>query len=489
MQEMLLGLLLGLPLIMAGGSMVLFSGRVLAWVQFIVAICNLAVASVLFYTVLHSGPVEALDSWFRMDALGGYLAWLISFVGAMAAFHSIGYIGHEMDEQKLTSFQFRWYYAGLHLFLATMLLVCMVNNYGVLWVTLEASTLVSALLVAFYRTGSALEAAWKYLIIGSVGLALALLGIILLYASIPEYLPRETFLWTDFLKHAAELDPKWLEPAFLFILVGLGTKSGLAPMHFWLPDAHSQAPSPISALLSAVFLNTALYGILRLQSLIEIVNPGWAGPIMIVFGLISLMVTVPFFLVQHDLKRLLAYSSVEHMGIITLGFGIGGMTATFGALLHMFNHAIGKSLLFFASGNIMQRYHSKRMDRIQGLIRTMPLTGPAFLIGSLAIAGSPPFSLFLSEFTIATAAYREGHWLAGTIFLTCISVIFAGMVYYVIRMAYGPASNREMESGGRLRAAALLPPLILIIIFGLYVPAFFSEILYQVANTLWGATP
>lgn len=210
---------------------------------------------------------------------------------------------------------------------------------------------------------------------------------------------------------------------------------------------------------------------------------------MIVFGLLSLAITVPFFLVQHDLKRLLAYSSVEHMGIITLGFGIGGLIATFGALLHMFNHAVGKSLLFFASGNIMQRYHSKRMDRIHGLIRTMPLTGPAFLIGSLAIAGSPPFSLFLSEFMIATAAYREGHWLAGTLFLTCVSVIFAGMAFYVIRMAYGPAINREIQKRSRLKASALIPPLILIIIFGLYVPPFFAEILHQVAITFQGGRP
>lgn len=489
MEVWLLGSLIGLPVLVAAGAIFMFSERELAWGQFFMALCNLAVASVLLYTVLHSGPVEALDSWIRVDALSGYLAWLISLIGAMAAFHSIGYIGHEMDEGILSSFQFRWYYAGLHLFLTTMLLVCIVNNIGVLWVAIEASTLVSALLVAFHRVGPALEAAWKYLIIGSVGIAIALLGIILLYASVPESLPRENFLWTDFMQHAAELNPKWLEPAFLFILVGFGTKSGLAPMHFWLPDAHSQAPSPISALLSAVLLNSALYGILRMQSLVDIVHPGWAGQIMIVFGLISIAITVPFFLVQNDLKRLLAYSSVEHMGIITLGFGIGGLTATFGALLHMFNHAIGKSLLFFAAGNIMQRYHSKRMDRIQGVIRTMPLTGPAFLIGSLAIAGSPPFSLFLSEFTIATAAYQEGHWLAGTLFLTCVSVIFAGMAYYVIRMVYGPASNRLLQKKGRLKAVALLPPLLLIIVFGLYVPPFFVEMLHQVAHIFQGGKP
>lgn len=438
----------------------------------------------LFSTVGHEG-VSVFNGWIRLDGFAAYTVWITAVVGCLASLHSIGYIGRELREGALTVGKYRQYYAGLHLFVLSMMLVAMMNHIGILWVAVEATTLISALLIAFHNGGAALEAAWKYLIIGSLGIALALFGIILLFAAIPAESVQDQLMWTDFMSRASELNPVLVKAAFLFILVGFGTKAGLAPMHFWLPDAHSQAPSPVSALLSAALLHTALYTVIRIKSIVDLVEPGFSGELLIVFGLISLAVTVPFFLVQHDLKRLLAYSSVEHMGILALGFGIGG-AAAYGALLHMFNHAMGKSMLFFSAGSIMQQYHSKRMDRIQGLLGSMPFTGSAFIIGAFAIAGSPPFSLFLSEFTIAAEAFRDGRWLAGILFLTCVVLIFSGMAYYTVRMLFGSKGFRKKPraEGDGTKAAALVVPLFLLLLFGLYVPPFFREMLNWTIRTL-----
>lgn len=479
--------LIGFPLAAAAASFTVLSIKGLAWTQFGLSLLNALLATTVLFTTVGHEAVSVFAGWVRLDAFAAYTVWLTALVGSLASLHSIGYIGRELREKVITVRRYRQYYAGLHLFVLSMMLVAMMNHIGILWVAVEATTLISALLIAFHSGGAALEAAWKYLIIGSLGIALALFGIILLFAAIPREAVQDQFMWTDFMRHASELNPVLVKVAFLFILVGFGTKAGLAPMHFWLPDAHSQAPSPVSALLSAALLHTALYAVIRVKSVVDLVEPGFSGGLLIVFGLISLAVTVPFFLVQHDLKRLLAYSSVEHMGILALGFGIGG-TAAFGALLHMFNHAMGKSMLFFSAGGIMQRYHSKRMDRIHGLLRTMPFTGSAFIVGAFAIAGSPPFSLFVSEFMIVTAAFRDGHWLAGILFLICVALIFSGMAYYTAQMLFGSNGHRKKPraEGDGTKAAALVVPLILLLLFGLYVPPIFRDMLNWTIQTLQG---
>ena len=478
----------------AAAPLVIPSQKIFAWVQFAIsAIQSLFAAYLLFFTVTHQ-TITGWGGWVRLDGLAAYNAWLITLVGALASLYSIGYLRAEQQEEK--TLKLRWYYTGLHLFIVSMLAICMSNHPGILWVAVEATTLISALLVAFYHGGAALEAAWKYLITGSVGIALALFGIILLYASVPSALIQENFFWTDFLQNAHLLNTEWVKLSFLFILVGFGTKVGFAPMHFWLPDAHSQAPSPISALLSGVLLQTALFGILRVKSIVDIVDPGFAGKLLIIFGLLSLVVTVPFFLVQHDLKRLLAYSSIEHMGILALGFGLGG-TAYLGALLHMFNHAMGKSLLFFASGNIVHAYHTRRVDRIHGVLQSMPITGSAFFIGSAAITGMPPFSLFISEFMIAASAFHSGNSWAGIIFLVSVALIFSGMIYYSINMSFGnshlrqnpPHSNQPFgtfKSWISPEHAALFLPLALLILFGLYIPPYFYRLISEIASSLQG---
>jgi hydrogenase-4 component F len=424
-----------------------------------------------------------------IDALGAFNVMIIVLVSFAASLYSIGYIGHEAKEGIISERKVRHYYLWFHLFIATMLAVSITNNFGFLWVGIELTTLISALLVAFYKNGTSLEAAWKYLIMGSVGIAFALLGIIFLNLSGAEVFGESTksLNWSMLIHSASKLNPKWALTAFIFVLVGFGTKAGLAPMHFWLPDAHSQAPSPVSAVLSGVLLNTALYGILRIYTIVNTTLDGEASTYLIFFGLFSIAVSVPFMLVQHDVKRMLAYSSVEHIGIITLGVGIGGPLGLYGAVLHMFNHSMAKSLLFFSAGNINQKYHSKRMDRISGLLKVMPITGIIFLLASIAITGAPPLNVFISEFTIMMAGFRTGHIIVTVFFLLFVVLIFSGIMYYVVRMVFGEAPVKlEKKEISIYSTAALFIPLIVVVVFGIYVPPFFNEMIQQVSIVLQG---
>ncbi|MFB9760400.1 hydrogenase 4 subunit F [Ectobacillus funiculus] len=453
------------------------------------AFLMLLVGITLAVHVLTGSPITGANGLVYVDALGAFNLSLIVLVGFTSSVYSVGYMRHELRKDAITGRHFRQYYLWFHLFLATMLAVSVVNNLGLLWVGIELTTLVSALLVAFYRKGTALEAAWKYLIMGSVGIAFALLGIIFIYISgIGVFGEHPGALnWTALSAASERLNPQWIMIAFIFVLVGFGTKAGLAPMHFWLPDAHSQAPSPISAVLSGVLLNTALYGIFRVFIIANTTLQGKADDFLILFGLFSIGITVPFILVQHDLKRMLAYSSVEHIGIITLGVGIGGAIGLYGALLHMFNHSMAKSLLFFSAGNINQKYHSKRIDRISGVLNVLPVTGPIFLIAAFAITGAPPFNVFISEFTIMLGGFQGGRIGVTVSFLLLVVMIFAGMIYYTIKMVFGepPAKMEKKEING-WSTAALFIPLVVVVVFGLYVPPFFTDVIHQVSQVLQG---
>lgn len=435
--------------------------------------------------------IRAYDSLIYIDALGAFNILLIAIVGFTAALYSVGYMRYEVAEGFVKRSQLGRYYFFLHFFILTMLIVSSVDNLGLLWVGIELTTLVSALLVAFYGTQHALEAAWKYLIMGVVGIAFALLGIVFLYLSglhsLDEQQASSALQWTQLLGAAHNLNPHWVEIGFIFILIGFGTKAGLAPMHFWLPDAHSQAPAPVSAVLSGVLLNTALYGLFRIFAIADITLGGHAGSYLVGFGLFSVCMTLPFIMVQHDLKRMLAFSSVEHMGIITLAVGLGGQLGMFGAFLHMMNHSLTKSLLFFAAGNVAQKYHTKYMHRIFGVIKAMPFTGVVFLTAAFAVAGAPPFSIFISEFTILMAGIQAGKmWVSG-VFAVLIVMIFAGMSYYVIRMGFGEVPLRlgKKATDGWMRAAMLIP-LTLVVLCGIYVPGFVETGIMAAANVLRG---
>lgn len=437
--------------------------------------------------VMTGQPLSLWQNVIYIDALGAFNILLIALVGFIAAVYSVGYLRHDVAELTLSVRQIRFYYLFFHFFILTMLAVSAVNSLGLLWVGIELTTLISAVLVAFYGKQNALEAAWKYLIMGSVGIAFALLGIIFLYLSGIHTLGQHSSAlnWTALVQVAGELNADWVKTGFIFILIGFGTKAGLAPMHFWLPDAHSQAPSPISAVLSGVLLNTALYGLFRVYAIANVTLEGQAAQYLIFFGLLSIAFTVPFIMVQHDLKRMLAYSSVEHMGIITLSVGIGGALGLYGAFLHMFNHSMAKSLLFFAAGTICQRYHSKQMHRITGLLKAMPVTGGIFLLAAVAITGAPPFNIFLSELTIMMAGFQADQVWVSALLVALISLIFAGMMYYMIKMVFGEAPAKLPKLAvSRWSTIALIIPLALVVLCGWYIPPVLDDTLSQAAGVL-----
>lgn len=404
------------------------------------AVLGLALA--VTAAVLTRGPVTGWGGILRVDGLSAVVLVTVSVVVFGAALHALGYF----EVERLGAPRERAY-AGLWAgFSLTMLAVPMFGNLGVVWMLVELTTLSSAFLVAFEGRPESLEAAWKYVVVVTVGVSLALLGTILLYYSAVPVLGNVFSLsWPLLLRHAGELSAGPLRLAFLLVVIGYGTKTGLVPMHTWLPDAHSEAPGPISAMLSGCLLNTALYGVLRILPIARPVLGGYPDAVLIAFGLLSLVVAAFSLRGQTHMKRLLAYSSVEHMGIVTLGFGLG---APFFALLQMVNHTVAKSLLFFAAGNATQAT-GPGIDRRRGLLWSMPLTGLAVLVGGLAITGAPPLSLFPSEFGILRAAWSSGPWLAW-LYLLLLAIVFVAFVSRLTALVFGTASG-VLGSGQRAR--------------------------------------
>jgi hydrogenase-4 component F len=382
----------------------------------------------------------------------------------------------------------RVYYALFNLFTFSMVFATAVDNLGMLWVAIEMTTLVSAFLVGFYTTKKSVEAAWKYVIICSVGISLALLGTILLSWTVARQGGIASLNWSEIMGVAGKLDPSLVKLSFLFILVGYGTKAGLVPMHTWLPDAHSQALAPISALLSGVLLKTALYAMLRFTAILtRCAGSGYASALFILFGLLSLGVSAGFILVQRDLKRLLAYCSIEHVGIIVTGLGIGGALGTCGALFHVFNHAAAKSLLFFAAGDVVKRYRTSEMHLIRGAGRALPWAGGVLILGAFALAGSPPFSLFVSEMMILVAGFRTGAFAASALFIVLAAVIFGAMIHHLSGVVFGrkpegiPAGD---EPAGSRIAFCVLGAVVCAAWFA--APAWFGELLASAAGIVRG---
>ncbi len=486
---MLAAMLLVIPLLTAG--MFLFINEKFQSVTNLLG--SLVVTALGIYLsakVFLSGPVSFWDGSIYVDALSAFIILIISIISFVAEVYSLNYMQTEVAHGYIESRKIKWYYCLLHLFTFSMLLVTMVNNLGVMWVAIEATTLASALLVGFYNKEASLEAAWKYVIICTVGITFALFGIILAYYSSVNVLGESSgaLNWVTLQGIADKLNPKLIKLSFIFILIGFGTKAGLAPMHTWLPDAHSQAPSPVSALLSGVLLNTTLYGILRFHIITsKCVGNEYSSNLLLIFGLISIAIAVPFIILQYDFKRMLAYSSVEHIGIVTFAVGVGGQMGFFGALLHLFNHAMAKSLMFLVAGSVTQKYKTKKIARIKGVLEAMPYTGTLLVAGVLAITGVPPFSIFTSEFIIANAGFSEGKMLAAALFLVLLALIFAGMFYHVSKMAFGqkPLKVQAGETS-RINLAAMTVPLVFVLVMGVYVPPFFREILNQIVSLLRG---
>lgn len=487
---MTLLLLLVIPFLAGLICLIAPQRRVMDTVTVISAAALLVAGVTVAIQVLNGGSVSIFDRFFYADSLSAVVILVIVIVGFTTSIFSTGYMRYQREEAVLGPGRLEGYHVLFHAFLLAMLLVPISNNLGIMWMAVEATTLASALLVALYGNVESLEAAWKYIIIGSVGIALALFATVLLYnAGIHTLGQNNSDLnWTTLMPVGAGLNPTIMKLVFIFALIGYGTKAGLAPMHTWLPDAHSEAPVPVSALLSGVLLNLALYGVLRFYTLTaKSVGYAYASHLLLGFGLFSILIATLFIVRQTDYKRLLAYSSVEHMGIIATGFAFGGSLATYGALLQMLNHAVIKSLMFFAVGNVLLKYGTKEIDGVSGLLRASPLTAGVLLVGGFALTGSPPFSAFVSEIAILWGGFQTGHAAAAIVMIALLAIIFVGFLQYVNSMVFGrmPEGVEEKRTNSWI-AASFAFSLVPVIVLGFYVPGSLDNLLHHAA-TIMGA--
>ena len=405
-----------------------------------------------------------------VDDLNVVFVVLSTFVGMTTSAFSASYIGHEIAVGKLKPMFVRFYHAMYQALMFAMNLALLANNIGLMWVAIELATLTTVLMVGLYRTSEALEAAWKYFILGSVGIALALFGTILVYVAAQPVLGEgyDAMVWTRLVQKAAEFSPSLLNVAFVFLMLGYGTKVGLAPMHAWLPDAHAEGPTPISAVLSGLLLNVALYAVLRFKMLLAVnelaLKP---GPLLVALGLLSVLFAGFMLYKRRDIKRLFAYSSIEHMGIIAFAFGIGGPLANFGGLLHMTMHSLTKSAIFFAVGQIAQVKGTQSLARIRGLTVSHPALGWGLVISVAAIAGLPPMGVFMSEFLIVTSAFATSPLLAALLVFGLL-IAFGALMLRLTDVAFGEPDGAHEEI-----KAALWPlylHIALIVAAGLYLP-------------------
>ena len=439
----------------------------------------------------HPSRVFAFGQNLMMDAVSAIFVLLIVSVGFLSNLYASGYIFKE-GPLELPSGKLRRYSFFFHTFLFTMLLTVLSNNLGLMWIAIEATTLASTFLVNVDDKKSSIEAAWKYLILCTVGIALALFGVILVYYSIASNVGGEgaSLNWTALMDKAKLLDPQIIQLAFIFILVGYGTKAGLAPFHSWLPDAHSQAPGPVSAMLSGILLSCASFCLLRFHILTRAVtDSSFSNGLLILFGMFSVAVAVPFIWEQADYKRVFAYSSIEHMGLVAVGFGIGGSWGNYGALLHIVNHAFTKSLLFFCAGHLLYQYQTKEINKIQGVFRKDAFLGSIFFFAVLAVAGMPPFSVFLSEFFILTAGFIAKKFFMCALLLAFLVLIFTGLFRHVSHMTFGSYSGGPLRQRSIVMDTVLGIGIFLIFMMGFYIPGPLHELIQQATHIAEGRIP
>ncbi|MGH8220666.1 MAG: hydrogenase 4 subunit F [Steroidobacteraceae bacterium] len=478
--------LLGLPAAGAVAFGLIGARRYAPEMNVAFSLATLLAACALTVRVINHGGQLAAHEQFFVDPFNVFLVTLTAFVGFTTSLFSRPYMLVEMAHGRVTAGRLRLYHSMYQMFMLTMLVALTTNNMGLLWVAMEAATLSTVLLVTLYRTPASLEAGWKYFILCGVGIAQALFGTILLYLAAEKILGAEgvtALLWTHLNAVKSQLEPSVIALAFVFLLVGYGTKAGLAPLHNWLPDAHAEGPTPISAVLSGLLLNVALYAVVRCKVLAEgSLHSPLPARMLMGFGLLSVVLATFLLWRQRDIKRLFAYSSIEHMGIIAFAFGMGGPIATFAALLHMTVHSLTKSAIFYTVGHAAQKAGSQLMDDIRGLITLSPTVGWGLMLGALAILGLPPFGVFASEFLILTTAMREQPW-ATPILLVALAVAFAAIFGRVQPMVFGETSARRLP-----HPPALLPVfahLAIVLVLGLYVPPYLAQ-WYRAAARLIG---
>lgn len=456
--------------------------RFVGWTNALLSLSSIAAAvtlwrHVLAGDVLTSGPGEFL----RADALSTLLALCVSTVGALAA-----WLGPGMGEgEGYDAAQTRRFRIFGNLFTFTMLFAVTSNNVGFMWIAIEATTITSAMLIPLHVTKASVEASWKYILIGSIGIALAFGGTVLGYFDFVNLVGRQeaALNWTVLRASAPQLHPEVIQLAFVFILIGYGTKAGLAPMHTWLPDAHSEAPAPLSAMMSGVLLAVALYAVVRWEAVVNAaVGTGFTDGLYIALGLLSIAIAAFSLVIQRNYKRMLAYSSIEHTGLICVGLALGPL-GTFAAMLHLLNHTLAKSMMFFLAGRVLHRYGTTEISRVSGLLKVMPWTGGLFAAGMLAVIGLPPFGLFISEFALFRAGFAGGRpWLMGLV-LALLAVAFVSMIGHLNRMLYGaptagvPVGERDLWPLVPLGACVAA-----LVVLGVTLPAPLRALLRQIVE-------
>jgi hydrogenase-4 component F len=462
------------------------------WISAAAATGAFAAALVAVFAYHAARGRHSLGSAFYLDGLSGVFLIAVAFVYAVVAIYSVGYLQPRIGHIRLR----RAYWPLLNLFGLALLATPMVANLGVMWVALELTTVVSALLVTSEESDQSLEAGWKYIVIGSAGLALGLLGIVVIYAAgVPVLGEHYTPTYTILSAAGPHLNGALVHAGFAFAVVGFGTKVGLVPMHAWLPDAHSEGPSPISAMLSGALLAAALYAVLRFGAIAQrSVGPTYVHVLLLIFGALSLVLAAFFALRQANYKRLLAYSSIEHMGIVSLGVGIGGPIAAYGAFFHVLVHAAGKTLAFFGAGELLSRYETREADRIRGVISAAPFAGVMVLLGALAITGVPPFGIFRSELLIVTGGFSHSKFALAGLLVVFANVAFAGLYQTFHRMVVSPPDrdsdlNRRVHRREQpLMSAAMLVSLAVVLVLGLWIPGPLDQLLHSAAVVIGGKT-
>ena len=468
-----------IPIVAAGLLAMLPGYRMSARLNMAASFLTMLAAVSLFGTRRPS-PGEYL----LVDDLNIVFIVLNAFVGFTTSVFSASYIAHELETGRLTPLYLRFYHAMYQIMMFGMNLALVSNNIGLMWVAIELATLTTVLMVGIYRTHEALEAAWKYFILGSVGIALALFGTILVYMAAQPVVGEglDAMTWTVLLARVAAFDPALLNVAFVFLLLGYGTKVGLAPLHAWLPDAHAEGPTPISAVLSGLLLNVALYAVLRFKILLA-ANPGAIapGPLMVTMGLTSLVFAAFMLYRRRDIKRLFAYSSIEHMGIIAFAFGMGGPLANFAGLLHMVMHSLTKSAIFFAVGHIAQAKGTQKIADIGGLTETHPWLGWGLVVGVVAIAGLPPLGIFMSEFLLVSSTFARAPLLAILLVLGLL-VAFGALLLRLGGIAFG--EPRGISKAGEASHVPMFAHLALVLAAGVWLPPPLVAWFQQVAGLL-----
>lgn len=477
-------MLVSLILIPCIGAILTLLAKKIRWFE---AIAVGAASLELIFAYYIAGTVSHGTTYtqqiFAADALGAIVLAIVATLGFFASIYSVGYMREEVTKAIIGFHRVRQYYVLLHLFVLAMFFASVTVNPILMWIAIEATTLSTAFLISFYHKPSAMEAAWKSLIINSVGLLLGFFGTVLFFTALGSGGAATFVDWKTLLGHASRLDPFIGQMAFIFVLIGFGTKVGFVPMHTWKPDAYSKAPTPVAALLSAALINVGFLALLRFKSVIDISTPGFAEHLFVFFGILSIVVAALIIFTQKNYKRLLAYSSIEHAGIIALGFGFGGI-GVFAALLHMIYHALTKTMLFFSVGNIFLKYSSTKVAQVSGAWRTLPVTSVVLVLGLMAITGVPPFGTFVTEWYILSSGIGS-YTMLTIIALIALAVVFIGMLRNVISMIFGAAPD-GMPSG-ESSMWTIVPVIVLVailLVIGLWVPDSLKSLLEAAARTL-----